>query len=360
MTSSQIDAEPTVSRRTALAQFCLTIAIGGAGAAGFNWLGLPAAWLSGAMIVVAAATFAGLRAKFPTGIQPPLYTLLGMTMGSGVTPDVVHRIGDWPVSLAGLAVVVALVMLATYVFLRQLCGWTKEEAYFAAIPGALTFVMAVASDRRTDVTRFSTAHIIRLFFLVAALPLFIGQAGGAGMGGSAEAAPVPLEDTALGLVICVAASFAAVRLRIPGGWLTGAFFASALASGTGFLDTHVPDWALIPCFVILGASIGIRFCEISPAMLLRLLAASVGAFAVGLTVSVVGALAVALTLGIPAGQVLLAYAPGGLEVMMLLAYLLDMDPAFVAAHQLARYIALILILPPVTLAVLGRSPRGGA
>lgn len=359
MTASHIDAEPSVSRRTAIAQFALTLIIGTAGAAGFNWLGLPAAWLSGAMIVVAAATFAGLRAKFPTGIQPPLYTLLGMTMGSGVTPEVVHRIGDWPVSLAGLGVVVALVMAATFFFLRNVCGWTKEEAYFAAIPGALTFVMAVASDRRTDVTRFSTAHIIRLFFLVAALPLFIGQAGGAGMGG-AVAAAVPLQETALGLVICVAASFAAVRLRIPGGWLTGAFFASALASGTGLLDTHVPDWALIPCFIILGASIGIRFCEISPAMLLRLLAASVGAFAAGLTVSVAGALAVALTLGIPAGQVLLAYAPGGLEVMMLLAYLLDMDPAFVAAHQLARYIALILILLPVTLAVLGRGPGGKA
>ncbi|MEH0071742.1 AbrB family transcriptional regulator [Pannonibacter sp. Pt2-lr] len=359
MTSSQIDAEPTVSRWKAFGQFSLTIAIGGAGAAGFNWLGLPAAWLSGAMIVVAAATFAGLRAKFPTGIQPPLYTLLGMTMGSGVTPDVVHRIGDWPVSLAGLAVVVALVMFVTYAFLRQLCGWTKEEAYFAAIPGALTFVMAVASERRTDVTRFSTAQIIRLFFLVAALPLFIGQAGGADMGSGPAAASRAVSGYGVRSCHLYCCQFCCSAAAHSGRLADWGVLCQRACEWHGLSRYTRAGLGADSCFVILGASIGIRFCEISPAMLLRLLAASVGAFAAGLTVSVVGALAVAWTLGIPAGQVLLAYAPGGLEVMMLLAYLLDMDPAFVAAHQLARYIALILILPPVTLAVLGRNPRGG-
>ncbi|MEC7564009.1 MAG: AbrB family transcriptional regulator [SAR324 cluster bacterium] len=49
----------------------------------------------------------------------------------------------------------------------------------------------------------------------------------------------------------------------------------------------------------------------------------------------------------------MAYAPGGLEAMIMMAFILDLDPAFVAAHQLVRYIGMILILPFLTQRLLG-------
>ena len=58
-------------------------------------------------------------------------------------------------------------------------------------------------------------------------------------------------------------------------------------------------------------------------------------------------------IGLPFGQLLLAYAPGGLEAMIMMAFILDLDPAFVAAHQLVRYIGMILILPFLTERLLG-------
>ena len=336
----------------------LTLTVGAIGGGVFAFAGLPAAWLSGAMIAVAAAVLLGMPSFVPNRLRDALFVLLGVAMGSGVTPDVVERIGDWPMSMLGLCVVVCSVMVATYWFLRSVAGWSRETCYFASIPGALSFVIALASDRQADIARVAASQTIRLFFLVAILPgIIVGATPPDQLPVLAAPALAPVPQFLIALALCIAGSFLAERLRFPGGWLTGAFFVSAALNGSGLINTHVPEPLMIPCFVALGAMIGTRFADTTPAMLLRLLAASVGAFLVGFAVSGLGALAAAWALGLPFGQVLLAYAPGGLEVMMLIAFLLDLDPAYVAAHQLGRYIALVLVLPLVTLAVLGRAKQ---
>ena len=55
-----------------------------------------------------------------------------------------------------------------------------------------------------------------------------------------------------------------------------------------------------------------------------------------------------------AGDPRLAFAPGGLEAMTIMAFALNLDPAYVAAHQIARYIGLVLLMPAVTGLVLHR------
>ncbi|NBN64248.1 AbrB family transcriptional regulator [Microvirga tunisiensis] len=333
-----------------------TLGVGTLGSFGFAALGLPAAWLSGAMIAVAAGVLLGMPSHFPLRLRDGIFVLMGVTMGSGVTPEVVERVADWPLSMLGLAIVVVAVMAGTFLFLQRVAGWERETAYFAAIPGALSFVIAMATDRKTDVARVAASQTIRLFFLVAVLPgIIVGATPQDQMPVLVPPAMAPWPQFALAMALCLAGSLLAQRVGFPGGWLTGAFFVSAGLNGSGLLNTHVPDPLMIPCFIALGAMIGTRFADTRPRELLRLLAASVGAFAVGFVLSALGAVLVSQLLGLPLGQVLLAYAPGGLEVMMLIAFLLDMDPAYVAAHQLARYIALVLILPLVTLLVLGRA-----
>ncbi len=64
-----------------------------------------------------------------------------------------------------------------------------------------------------------------------------------------------------------------------------------------------------------------------------------------LAVAITGMLpwAVACITSFPFLQVLLAYAPGGVETMTVLSLSLGLDPAFVAGHQLLRFLAVVLI-----------------
>ena len=58
-------------------------------------------------------------------------------------------------------------------------------------------------------------------------------------------------------------------------------------------------------------------------------------------------------LGLPFGQLWLAYAPGGVEAMAAMALALSLDPAFVGAHHVLR----ILGLNAVSASWLRRQPR---
>lgn len=333
---------------TALWQTALTICIGTVGGGFFTWLTMPAGWMSGAMVFVAFAALMRAPVILPTQLRDALFVVLGLSMGSGVTPEVIDRIGQWPLTMLGLLVVVALVTAATYLYFRWLVKWDRETSYFAAIPGALSYVMALASERDADLARIAASQSLRLLVLVCVLPLVItATADHAPHGLGGRALPTP-GQFGLGFVLCLAASLLAVKLRFPGGWMTGAFFMSSALNASGTVPVALPGEVLIPCYIVLGCFIGSRFAQTTMRAFLSMMLIGLGAVFVGLLVSVAFAILMAELLGLPLGQLILAYAPGGLEVMTLLAFMLDLDPAFVAAHQLARFIGMVLLLPLVT------------
>lgn len=336
----------------------LTLLIGASGGALFYLFGVPAAWLSGAMVFVAVAALVRVPVDLPDRLRNGFFVVLGLSMGSAVRPDVVERIIHWPISMALLAVAVFLITAGTYVYLARLIRWDRESAYFGSIPGALSVVMAIASERSADLSRIATSQTVRLLILVCVLPMVVTST--AAHGSADNAAPVlPTAVQAAALVaLCLGASLLAARLRIPGGWLTGAFFMSSALNATGTIPVALPQWALVPCYIGLGCFIGSRFRATTLGLFLSMLKASLGAIVVGLAISAAVAWVASEILAMPFGQLLLAYAPGGLEVMTLLAFMLNLDPAFVVAHQLARYIGMVLLLPFVTGLVLGQSQVG--
>jgi uncharacterized membrane protein AbrB (regulator of aidB expression) len=64
-----------------------------------------------------------------------------------------------------------------------------------------------------------------------------------------------------------------------------------------------------------------------------------------MVVSAAIAWAGSMLLGLPFGQLWLAYAPGGVEAMAAMALALHLDPAFVGAHHVLRILGLNLITP---------------
>lgn len=340
--------------QTAAARLVLTLVIAACGGGVFHAVGLPAAWLSGAMVFVAVATLAGAPTLLPNRLRDALFVVIGMSMGAGVRPDVVDRVGEWPLSMAMLVVVVVCVTLVGYVVLHFGARWSRETAYFGAIPGALSYVIALATDRGADLPRIASSQSLRLFVLVAILPFAVVSSSGevAGEGG------VPLVSTPLeilaGVPLCLLSSWLAVKVRVPGGWMTGAFFMSVALNASGLMTLALPSFVVLPSFVMMGAMIGCRFASMTFRQFVSVLGASLAAFCAAFLTSIAGAALISSLVDIPFGQALLAYAPGGLEVMTLLAFMLDLDPAFVAAHQIARFTGMVLLLPFVTGMVLGR------
>lgn len=320
-----------------------TLAIALAGGFAAYLVGLPAGWLSGSMIAVSVCAVGRLPVHVPLRLADAVFIVLGTLLGTGITPEIVSRIGSWPVSLVGLLVSVVVMVAAVQVYLVRVAKWDRSTAFYASLPGALSYVVALAAAAGADLRRVVVGQSIRLFLLVAAIPALVSS-----LEPIVPPAPAPVMQP-LALVLLLAASTGAAigfaALRVPAGYLTGALLVSGVAHATGLVSGTLPAALVIAAYVTLGAMIGGRFVGTDLAFLRRIAAASIGAFLIATAIAGLCAFAVAAVVDVPLVQILVAFAPGGLDAMTALAIALHMDSAFVAAHQLARFIAIAVSAP---------------
>lgn len=335
--------EPSIILR----QLLFTLPVGLLGAIAFALLGLPAAWLAGSMVAVAGAALAGLPVGIPSWLRQAAFTLVGAGMGSAVTPATLKAALHWPLSMTVLAVSVVVTVLLGTVFLERRHGWDHATARFSSVPGALTSVMVLAAETGADLPKIAFAQSLRLLVLVAAVPA-MALTLGTGATGPSAALPASGPD-ALGFTLLIAGTAGAAvlctLLRVPAGSLIGAMVASSVLHGTGLIVGRVPETLLFAGFVVTGAVIGERFRGTRLGTIRAASRASLESLALTFSIAALFAALGSHLTGVPFPQFFLALAPGGIEAMMVMAFLLQLDPAFVGAHSLLRFLALSLLAP---------------
>jgi membrane AbrB-like protein len=122
--------------------------------------------------------------------------------------------------------------------------------------------------------------------------------------------------------------------------------ASAAAHLLGLVDGAPPAAAVAAAQLFLGAAVGCRFRGVDLVHMLRAVLASLGLTSVMLLASMGFAAGLHLATGLPLVLVILAYVPGGLAEMSIIAFSLSVDPTFVASHHIAR-VSLVVMLAPV-------------
>ncbi|WP_244497672.1 AbrB family transcriptional regulator [Aureimonas sp. AU40] len=331
----------------AVAKLALTLALGTLGGAIANAAGLPVAWLLGATIAIAAASLSGVPVTIPTRLRDATFFVLGIQAGSGVTPEVLNQLALWPLSFLIQMIGVVCVAATTNLFLQRAFGWDRETALFASLPGALSFVLAAASETKADMTRIIVVQSTRLLLLIGALTPLLGWLEGGdavntGLRGGIVGSPL---QYALLMGSALLLAWIGIRSRVPGGLILGALLASAFMHGTEIAPVAIPAWVATPALVVLGCTIGGRLRREDRDAMFQLLPASLGAFAIGIVLSGLAGVAALLLLGITFGKIALAYAPGALEALTVLAFQFNLDPAYVAAHHVVRFMCLAMIVP---------------
>lgn len=317
-------------------------------------LNLPAPWLAGAMIAGVIAVFAGAPLGMPDWLKALCFIFLGIQTGTAVTWDTVERAAQWPLSIAFLALTVVAVTWACMWFYVRRRGWDGPTALFASLPGALSLVLLLASATSADMRRVTIAQCIRLFFLVGALPSLILWLSPADALHTVQPVIGSVFDMGVLIVVSTAAGLLLDRLRVPAGLILGPMMASAALELTGIVTGAAPNSILIPANIVLGVMIAARFKGFTFAEFRQALGEGFSGFVIALAIAMAGAGVTTLVAGLPFALTLLAFSPGGLDAMTIIAFSLDLDPAYVGAHQMARYLLLALFMPVVTAYVLNR------
>ena len=345
-----MSASSVTDRFTAVRHLAETLAIAAAGGAALGLIGVPAGWLSGSILAVAGASLAGRPMLIPTLLMRAIFVLIGISLGAVVTPETLHGMATYPVSIAVLILAMALISVGGAGYLRLIHRWDNVDAYLAAAPGGMSQVLALGAELGGDLRAIAIVQSIRVVVIAVGLPAGLSMLGLVG-----QAPPRVTGGLSIGvldeLAILVAAStivaIIAYRIRFPGGLLFGAMLTSAVLHGSGLIHAVMPWGAANTAMVAMGAITGSRFANTPLRMLLNFVGAAFGSFAVAVTIAAAFAAVLISVLSLRAAEVMIAFAPGSVDAMMLLAPALNLDPVYVGAHHLTRIFFVSLTMPLV-------------
>ncbi|RTE90503.1 AbrB family transcriptional regulator [Bradyrhizobium sp. LVM 105] len=326
-----------------------TLVIGTAGGLVFLLAGLPGGLISGSMIAVAIAAIAGRQLSLPPLLTQIVLVLLGISLGSVVSRHLLQQVSAYPLTIGLLALATFCSTFGSSYYLQRIHGWDRTSALLAGSPGALSQITILAVERGADLPGIAVVQTMRVIILTAALPMVLAIAGV--VPSAAPSLTTTTIASPLDLVELAAASLAmALVLRLikfPASWMFGAMLASSALHGAGWVEGGLPDWVRGVALVGIGALIGSRFARMRIKTLAGHINAALGSFAVAIAVSAIFVGIVALTTQVKFSDIVVAFAPGAMDAMLALALTLHIDPIFVGAHHLSRFVFVTIATPGI-------------
>jgi membrane AbrB-like protein len=337
-----------IPSRTKFLNVIETLAIGTAGGALFLLLNLPGGLISGAMIAVGGAAIAGRPLTVPPILTQTVLVLLGISLGSLVSRQLLQHVGAYPLTIALLALATFCSTFGSSAYLQRVHGWDQTSALLAGSPGALSQITMLAIEKGADVPAIAVVQTMRVIILTAALPLLLALTGIAPSSPPTAAVAIasPVELCEL-IAAAVAVALLLRLVKFPASWMFGAMIGSSVLHGTGLVEGGLPPWVRGVALVGIGALIGSRFARMNSRVLLSHVNAALGSFAIAIMISAVFVAVIALTTHVRFGDVIVAFAPGAMDAMLALALTLHIDPIFVGAHHLSRFVFVTIATPGI-------------
>ena len=314
----------------------------------------PMPWMIGSLAASALAV-AGLQKGllsdygFPMPLRSAFVALIGVMIGTQVTPDLLGQIGALPWTVTGLAVYVVAAHGGNYLIFRRFGGQDRPTAFYAGTPGGLMESILMGEAAGADSRVVTLQHFLRIVLVITLLPLGLSLYLGAPVGSAAglsAAAPdgVPVPVSTLALIAAAAAVGLKLGevIRLPAAQITGPLLLAAGFTLSGLVDLHLPFWLIATAQVVIGTSLGLRFKGIAAPVIRAALKMAVLSVAFMLVLGAALAEALALITGIPFLHLAISLAPGGVTEMSVIALSLAANPALVSLHHVLRILMTVL------------------
>ena len=313
----------------------------------FGWgLALPAPFLMGPVIV--STLFAILRTGFsvPEQIKQISFILIGISVGSNVTPEALLSISRWPFSILLMILSVITIIFLCKIILQNFFGMDKKSSLLASTPGHLSFVLMLGTETKADTTKIAIIQSIRVLALTIITPVIVVLYSGSELN-DANLQREIMNSGSL-VVLCLLSIIGGLLLKVlnfPAPFLIGAMLISALSHGTNLTPGYVPNLLEGIAFAILGTVIGARFVGVEMKSLKSCLVSGLTITLAGVFICFLATSIIYKITGIPFIHIFIAIAPGGLETMVAMGGLVNAEPTYVAFHHVIRLFFIALFIP---------------
>lgn len=301
-------------------------------------LGVPLAWLVGAMLTTAAMSISGVTIRMPKAFYRAGQVTIAVAVGLTVSADVAQVLAPHvPFIFLGAALSVAIGRILAEP-LSRFGGMSLGTAHFAMIPAGISEMGELSGKRGADVGAVATFHTVRVMLVVLIMPAMVLFVFGPVERPTTRGVIIAYYDMILLIALaCGAASaFLASRAGLPAAWFIAPMAVVAVLSGVGALSGQMPGQPLAVAQVALGLALGARFKRTTILRLPRALAVGVPLMLVHALLMATAATLIAQSLGLDLTSVILGLSTGGTAEMVLTAKLVGANAALVAAYQITR------------------------
>ncbi|MCB2136602.1 MAG: AbrB family transcriptional regulator [Rhodobacteraceae bacterium] len=325
----------------------LTYAIGTAGGFAAKAAHLPLPMMLGSLLAVGAAAIFGIRPlghlpQAPQKLRMYVVPVIGVAIGGAVHPDILTEARGWWPSLLALCLFIPLVHYLGYRLLTATGRVDRLTAFYSTAPGGLVETVQLGEEAGADIQMLAMLQFLRLILTIVIVPfaftLIEGHSVGSASGAAVPGHAIGFGDVVILLGAGVAGAIIGLHLRLPAGHVLGPILLSGAAHLAGLTQAVPPGWLLALTQVVIGTSLGVRFAGMPKARILVALRLSVMNAALTLGGAAGFAFAVAPLVGESVRAVFLAFAPGGLIEMGLIALSLKMSILYVTTHHLIRIV----------------------
>ncbi len=300
------------------------------------------------MLVTAAASLGGASVKQPGFVMDVVRASIGLMLGAAFTHELLASFAAWWVSLAFLFVALSLMFVAAFFALRRIAGFDKATAALCAMPGGIAEMVLLSEQQGADQARVAIVHALRIAMAILLIPILVSQittiepVAAASTSGLTSLAALDW----LWIVVCIAAGLLARgRVRMPAPIVVVPMIISAAVHLLGWTMFEVPASITALVQVFIGINVGGRFAGVPMKALMGALGAAAMVVALQIGVAFGGALLVAKSSGADPVALVLAFAPGGLAEMSIIALSVGRDVAFVGLHHVFRVLIALSLAP---------------
>ena len=312
-----------------------------------DYFNIPLAWMIGPMIATSIAALSGLKIAMPKLALSSILIILGLHIGNYIDQSLFNQMLDWIWTTLIMLIYIIISIFIVSKYLQKFSGYQEKASIFSAAPGALGPLIILAEYEKSDLSQVATSHLIRLIIIISVFPLIIVTSS------DQESLNINkfdyMNQNHLNLLWLFIGSlfliFVFSRLRVPAALLSGTLVASGILQITEIASYKLPDPTINFCLLILGASVGCRFAnktlsEVANNSLHSLVATSILVI-LGLFAAFIANFFVENNLL----TLILAFCPGGIYEVAVIAIAFDLEPDFVAFHHIIRLLFILFTVP---------------
>lgn len=326
-----------------------SVGIGTVSGIGAYFAGMPLPWMLGAMLGNTVFALAGVPLAGPLKLRPYVLPILGVMLGSAVTSDLFSQMGGWVVTLVLLPIYLFVAASLSFLVYHRIGKYDLVTAFYSAMPGGLNEMLVLGAEAGGEERKIALAHAARVLLVILFVALFFGLVLGVRTTAStanwiALTAP-SLPDYGFLVLAAVLGIWLGAIAKLPASRIFGPMIVSGAFHFAHLVEIAPPTVFVIAAQIVIGSIIGTRFVGATLSELRRDLSLAVLATAVMLCVAIVFAEVIVFGASMAHSQSFLAFAPGGLTEMSLLALAMDQDVAYVSTIHIVRITVVIAVAP---------------